>query len=150
VFLLAAVVVARADPPGAAVTTVPTGAPGQALAFLQSTAAEASHVFKTTPGNLYAFGATSSASAGYILLIDSTTVPNDGALTSCGTTNVAGCLKWCAPIPSGSAASVFAGFQLSPGPPMPFVNGVVAVFSSTGCSTKTLGATSVFFEAQVY
>lgn len=139
-----------ADPPGAAVTTVPSGAPGQALAFTQSIGPEASHIFKTAPGNLYAFGITSSASAGYVLLIDSTTVPANGTLVSCGTTSSSACVKWCAPIPDGSTAAAYAGFQLSPGPPMPFKNGIVAVLSSTGCSLKTLGASSAFFQAQVY
>jgi hypothetical protein len=133
-------------PPGSAVTTVATPAPSQALAMAQSSAAEAGHVFKTQPGNLYSFGAVNSGTAGFLLLIDGTTVPADGALTSCGTTNPAGCLKACYPISAGA----YAGFQLLPGPPMPFVNGIVVSYSSTGCSTKTAGAANVFFQAQVY
>lgn len=142
---------AWADPPGAAVTTVPTPAPGQALAMTQSAAVENSHVFKTAAGNLYSFGAVNTNLAGFILLIDGTTVPGDGALASCGLTNPAGCLKWCGPVALGTAsAPSYTGFQLSPGPPMPFVNGVVAVYSSTGCGTKTIGAANIFFEGQVY
>lgn len=138
-------------PPGAAVTTVGTPASSQALPMLQSPAAEAGHVFKTQPGNLYLFGAINTGAAGFLLLIDGTTVPADGALTSCGTTNPAGCLKACYPLVAGSAAApAFTGFQLSPGPPMSFANGLVAAYSSTGCSTKTAGAANVFFQAQVY
>lgn len=149
--LLVAGAPAFADPPGMAVTTVPTGASGQALPMLQSTAAEASHVFKAAPGNLYVFGAVNTGSVGFLLLIDGTTVPSDGSLTACGTTNPTGCLRACYVISAGTASvPAYAGFQLSPGPPMLFVNGIIVSYSSTGCLTKTAGGANVFFEAQVY
>jgi hypothetical protein len=138
-------------PPGSGVTAVGTGASSQALPMLQSPALEASHVFKTQPGNLYSLGIVNTGAAGFVLLIDGTTVPADGALTSCGTTNPAGCLKACYPIGLGTAtAPVYGGLQMQPGPPISFANGIVAVYSSTGCTTKTLGAANIFFEAQVY
>lgn len=138
-------------PPGSAVTTVATPASGQALPMLQSSAAEASHVFKTTGGNLYSLGVVNTGTSGFILLIDGATVPGDGALTACGTANAAGCLKACYPIASGSSSSPsYGGMQLQPGPPMSFATGIVVAFSTTGCITKTLGATTVFFESQVY
>jgi hypothetical protein len=137
-------------PPGASVTTVGTPASSQALPMLQSTALEASHVFKTAPGNLYTLGVVNTGAAGFILLTDGTTIPT-GALTSCGTTNPTGCLKACYPIGVGTtSAPVFGGLQLSPGPPMPFVNGIGVSYSSTGCNTGTPGSANVFFEAQVY
>lgn len=138
-------------PPGAAVTTVATPASGQALPMLQSTAAEASHVFKTTPGNLYTWGAVNTGAVGFLLWIDGTAVPNDGALTACGTGNATGCLKACYPIAAGSAsAATYSGAQLVPGPPLSFANGIVVSYSSTGCFIKTAGSANVFFEAQVY
>jgi len=138
-------------PPGSAVTTVGTGASGQALPMLQSPAFEASHVFKASAGNLYSLGVINTGTSGFILLIDGVTVPADGSLTSCGTSNTTGCLKACYPITAGSpGAPVYGGLQFQPGPPLPFVNGVVAVFSTSGCNTKTLGGTTGFFEAQVY
>jgi hypothetical protein len=138
-------------PPGSAVTPVATPASQQALPMLQSTAAEANHIFKTSGGNLYSLGVINAGGGGYILFIDGATVPADGALTSCGTSNPTGCLKACYPIATGSAsAPAYGGLQLQPGPPMSFVNGVVIVFSTTGCSTKTLGGTTMFFQAQVY
>ena len=138
-------------PPGSAVTTVATPASTQALPMQQSTAAEAGHVFKTSGGNLYTFGTVNTGNAGFLLLIDGTTVPADGALTSCGTSNAAGCLKACYAITGGSAsAPAYVGFQVSPGPPIPFVNGIAVSYSSTGCNTKTAGSANVFFEAQVY
>lgn len=138
-------------PPGAAMTTVGTGASSQALPMLQSTAAEASHIFKTTGGNLYSLGLVNTGAAGFVLLVDGSTVPADGALTSCGTANATGCLKACYPLAAGAAgAPVFGGLQLQPGPPISFVNGIIAVYSSTGCSTKTVGAANIFFQAQFY
>jgi hypothetical protein len=138
-------------PPGSGVTTVATPASSQALPMLQSTAAEASHIFKTQPGNLYSLGIVNTGNAGFILLVDGTTVPADGALTSCGTTNPTGCLKACYPIGLGTAtAPVYGGLQMQPGPPISFVNGIIAVYSSTGCNTKTVGAANIFFEAQDY
>ena len=138
-------------PPGSSVTTVATPASQQALPVQQSTAAEASHIFKATPGNLYSLGVINTSAGGFILFIDGSTVPADGALTSCGTTNPAGCLKACYPIATGSAsAPAYGGLQLQPGPPMSFANGVVIAFSTTGCSTKTLGGGTMFFQAQVY
>lgn len=138
-------------PPGASVTTVATPASQQALPMAQSTAAEAGHVFKTSGGNLYTFGAMNTGAAGFLLFIDGTTVPANGALTACGTANAAGCLKACYPIGVGSATTpAFGGMQLVPGPPMSFANGIAVSYSSTGCFTKTAGAANVFFEAQVY
>jgi hypothetical protein len=138
-------------PPGGAVTTVATPASQQALPMLQSTAAEASHVFKTTGGNLYTLGVDNTGAAGFVLLTDGSTIPVDGALTSCGTSNAAGCLKACFPIGAGSTASPgYGGLQLQPGPPISFVNGIGVSYSSTGCSTKTLGGSNIFFQAQVY
>ncbi|HSS26144.1 MAG TPA: hypothetical protein VLL82_17535 [Mycobacterium sp.] len=149
--LVAAVALAQnPGPPGSGVTTVGTGASSQALPMLQSSAAEAGHVFKTSGGNLYLFGATNTGAAGYLLFIDGSSVPADGALTSCGTTNPAGCLKACYQVLAGTTSPAYTGFQLSPGPPISFVNGITVSYSSTGCSTKTAGAANVFFQAQVY
>lgn len=150
--LLVGIALAQAPgPPGSSVTTVATPASSQALPMLQSAAVEASHVFKTQPGNLYSLGVMNTGAAGFVLVIDGTAVPADGALTSCGTTNPTGCLKACYPLGVGTAAApTYGGMQLQPGPPMSFVNGIVIAYSSTGCPTKTLGATNIFFEAQVY
>lgn len=150
-FAVGSAVAQTPGPPGSGVTTVGTPASSQALPMLQSSATEASHVFKTQPGNLYSLGIMNTGAAGFILLIDGTTVPANGALTSCGTTNPTGCLKACYPIGVGTTtAPVFGGMQLQPGPPIPFVNGIVVVYSSTGCPTKTLGASNIFFQGQVY
>lgn len=120
---------------------------GPSLPMLQSTAAEASHVFKTAAGTLSTLGVTNTLNAGFILLVDGTAVPADGALTSCGTGNPSGCLKACFPIGLGTAsAPVYGGLQS----PITFANGIVVVYSSTGCNTKTIGAANVFFQAQVY
>ena len=80
------------------------------------------------------------------------TVPADGALTSCGPTNPTGCLKACYAVGLGTpAAPVYsAPLLLHPGPPVSFANGIVVVFSTTGCNIKTIGTAITFFEAQIY
>lgn len=139
-------------PPGPAMTPVGTGASGQALPMLQSTALEASHIFKTSGGNLYSLDVVNTGAAGFILLIDGNSVPADGPLTSCGTTNPAGCLKACFGVAVGTPTAPVSALllQLQPGPPVSFANGIVAVFSTTGCNSKTIGTAITFFEAQIY
>jgi len=144
-----------AGPPGAAVTSVATGASGQALAQQQSTAAEASHIFNNNgggvgPGNLYTLGAVNTGAAGFVLLIDGTTLPANGTLPACGSTNAAGCLKGCYVLPIGSTTPAYFNIELSPGVPIPFVNGVVVAYSTTGCFALTIGTAAVFFEGRVY
>lgn len=106
---------------------------GNPIPSLQSSAAEGSHIFKNTSGYLNGFDATSGGSAGYVMLIDSATVPADGAVTP----------KFCFALP---ATSTTGASWISY--PVFFANGIVAVFSTTGCFTKTISATA-FFSAQV-
>lgn len=148
--LAACFLAASPAPAQTLVTPSPSAAAGIALPLQQSSAAESSHVFKTAAGNIYLVGAVNTGNSGFILLIDGTTVPGDGALTACGTTNPNNCLRGCWPIAGGSAtAPAFFGFQMTPGPPVSLSNGMVMVYSSTGCTTKTLGGSNIFFEAQV-
>lgn len=106
---------------------------GQILTSVQSPASEASRVLKNGPGLLNGFSATSGGSAGYVLIFDSATVPADGAVTP----------KFCYVLPAG--ATTGASWLSYP---INFVNGIVIVFSTTGCFTKTASATA-FFAAQV-
>lgn len=107
---------------------------GQPIAYKTSSATEGSHIIKATGGVLYSLTATNvSASAGYILVFDSPTVPADGAVTPVG----------CYAI---GAAQTQAVAMINY--PDPFNTGIVAVFSSTGCNTKTV-ATSAWFRWQV-
>lgn len=97
-----------------------------------SSALEANHVLKASPGNLYGFQITNGATAGYVMLYDATTAPVDGAVTP---------VK-CYQLPANS--TLVAGF----GPPLAFSTGIVVGFSSTGPFTKTASAT-VFISGEV-
>jgi len=106
---------------------------GNPVVSVQSTVAESSHVLKATAGSLFGFSATSGASAGYVLLFDAATAPNDGTVTP----------KLCYSIPASSTTGAsWIDY------PLAFNTGIVAVFSTTGCFTKTASATA-FFNAQV-
>lgn len=107
---------------------------GNPIVSVQSSVAEGSRILKTTGGTfLNGFSATSGSVAGYVLIFDSATVPADGTVTP----------KLCYSIP---ATSTTGASWLNY--PIPFSNGIVIVFSSTGCFSKTVSATA-FFSAQV-
>lgn len=90
-----------------------------------SASAEASHIIKAAPGNLYSVYVTnSSATAGFILVLNAITVPSDGAVVPLD----------CVPI-AGTSTS---GINYAPGPPKVYNVGIVVVISSgANCFTKT-------------
>lgn len=110
-----------------ATAIAPNSAAGSALTAVPSTAVETGHVIKASAGNLYGFEVTSGASAGFIMVFNSTTVPADGAVTP---------VK-CYVI----AANATVAVQFSP-TPLRLSTGVTLVFSTTGCFTKTASATA--------
>lgn len=100
-----------------------------------STALEASHVLKASAGQLVELAVfNSKASSQFILLMNSTTVPGDGAVT----------LLY-PPIPIGAASLLVLDL------PYPLVasTGISISNSSTGSFTKTLGGADCAFFAQV-
>ena len=99
-----------------------------------SAAAEGSHILKASPGCLLATYVTIGATGGYLMIFNSTTVPADGAVTPVECIQV--------------AASTTGWENWAPLPPEYFSLGIVAVFSTTGCFTKTIGS-SVFFHGIV-
>ena len=96
---------------------------------VSSTAAEGSHVFKASTGYLYGISVTSGATAGYVMIFNAATVPSDGSVTPVA----------CYYLPATDTIAVSYYSY-----PIPLSTGVVAVFSSTGCFTKTLSATATF------
>lgn len=117
-------------PSGVTVCFVPYGA----FSSLQSASAESSHVFKATAGNLYDLYVTIGATAGFLMVFDAASAPTDGAVTP----------KDCIQVPASTTQSLFTG---GTGPEV-YSTGIVAVFSTTGCFTKTASATA-FFHARV-
>lgn len=92
-----------------------------------STAVESGRVLKASAGNLYGLNVTSGASAGFVLVFNSTTVPADGAVTP---------VK-CYPLAANT------GFDLNyRASPVAFATGISVAFSTTGCFTKTASATA--------
>lgn len=116
-------------------TPLGTSSAGAAIAPVESSAAESSHVLKSSGGNLYNLQVATGATAGWLMLFDATSAPADGAVTP---------IKCFGEIPASSTV----GISWPLGSPPTFVNGIVAVFSSTGCFAKTASATA-FFSGEV-
>ncbi len=102
-----------------------------------SASAESGHVLKATPGNAYSAYATNfTSTAGYFILLNSTTVPVDGAVTPLA----------CALLAPNGVASI----NYAPGPPGVFSTGITAVVTSAAnCFTKTTGVITAFISGSV-
>ena len=100
-----------------------------------STAPGSSLILKPTGGNLYKLNTIIGATPGFLLLFDATSVPGDGAVTP----------LWAAMVTSnGTNGELLLDWGDYP---MVFLNGIVAVFSTTGPFNKTANATASFFGA---
>lgn len=117
-----------------AVAVAPTSAATGAIAPTVSAAVTGSTIFKASAGNLYSVSVTAGASAGFLLVFNSTTVPADGAVTP----------QQCIPIAANAHVDYDATYASIP---ERFTTGIVGVFSTTGCYTKTISATA-FLRAQ--
>jgi hypothetical protein len=91
-----------------------------------TTAAAGSLIAKASAGNVYSIGCTTGATAGYLMLFDSATVPADGTVQPKKTIAVA------------ANTSIKQDFPV----PARMGSGITLVFSSTGPFTKTLSATA--------
>jgi len=102
-----------------------------------STAAEATHILSPNAANVYTVYFTNhTATSGYLILIDATAVPSDGAVVP----------KGCAAFSGNASASI----NYIPGPMGAFQTGVVAIASSSSsCFTKTTGTVTGFFSGLV-
>ena len=122
-------VIIQCDSAGNLLTTQsPSPSAITGLTPVVSSAAEASKVFKASAGNLYAYQVTTGAAAGYVMIFNATSAPVDGAVTP---------VK-CVAVPAGATVGVTVT------PPEAFSTGITAVFSTTGCFTKTASATAMF------
>lgn len=102
-----------------------------------SAAAESSHVLKASAGNAYsAYAANLTATQGFLLLLNATSAPADGAVTPLA----------CAPLSPNGVASL----NYAPGPPGVFSTGITAVVTSAvTCFTKTTGVITAFISGSV-
>lgn len=112
---------------GLYVIKAPSSAAAAAITTVASSAVTTGQVIKASAGNLYGFNVVSGASAGYVMVFNSTTVPADGAVTPAR----------CLPL----AANTGLDINLR-GQPVHFSTGITIVFSTTGCFTKTASATA--------
>lgn len=118
--------------PLAAVAQQQTWAP---IPPIVSTSAESSHVIKASCDpvagcRLIDFEVTSTV-GGYVLVFDATVAPADGAVT---------------PVKCYQMGAGTLGVQFAANP-MKATSGIVLVFSTTGCFTKTASATAFFSAA---
>ena len=104
---------------------------GNAIPVVQSASAEASHVLKAAPGNLYSLSVTTST-AGYAMVFNALAASSTGTVTP----------TLCEEVPANSTAN----FQLPY--PVPFSTGIVAQLSTVSCYSYTANSTG-FFQAQV-
>ena len=108
---------------------------GKPTTTVMSAALEASRVLKSSAGKLHTIAIfNSKASAQFILLMDSDTVPSDGAVT----------LLY-PPIPIAAGTLV----QLDLSSIVQATNGIAVCNSSTGTFTKTVGSADCVFLAQI-
>lgn len=118
---------------GNGIVIAPTSVATAGIVPVVSSVAESGHVLKGSAGNLYGLTVSIGASSGYVLLFNATSAPGDGGVTP----------VWCFPVTSnGTNGGV--GVSWLPGPPLNFTTGITAVFSTTGCFTKTASATATF------
>lgn len=107
--------------------TTPSALAANAVTPAATTAVASELILKASAGNLYSVNVAAGATAGFLLIFNATSAPADGAVTP---------VK-CLPIAAN------AGVEMSVREmPEFFSTGIVAVFSSTGCFTKTASATA--------
>jgi hypothetical protein len=117
-----------------AVGLVPSSAVGGAVATQQTTAVASSLVLCTAACNLYSVALTTGAASGYLLVFDATSAPADGAVTP----------KFCRAV--SSQATVELDYSAMP---RRMTTGATAVFSTTGCYTKTASVTAAIEGASI-
>lgn len=131
-----ALLLALAFPAVALAQSVPVPSSSSFIAIPPAiTASGTSDVIKTSADNLYSVYATNlTATAGFLILYNSATVPGTGSLT-------AALVLDCIPLQASSVASI----NYAPYPPKWFSNGIVALISSASvCTTYTTGTVTAF------
>jgi hypothetical protein len=120
-----------------ATTTAPSASASIGITPVVSATAESSHVLKAGAGNAYsAYANNFTSTAGWLVLINATSTPADGAITPLA----------CALLSPNGVASI----NYAPGPPGVFSTGITAVVSSGAtCFTKTTGVITAFISGSV-
>lgn len=112
----------------------PQSASTAGIATVASTSVESGHILKASAGMLYDIQITTGASAGNLMIFNSTTVPGDGAVTPIR----------CISVGANSTLDMGMGGD----PPSYFSTGISVAFStaagSAACLTKTASSTAFF------
>ena len=122
----------KVDAVGALVTTsssysLPSSAAANAIAPTTAGVVGAAYVFCVSACNMYGLNVVAGASAGFVMLFNSTSVPADGAVTPI----------FCMPLAAN--AGMEANWRTIP---KRMTVGATLVFSTTGCFTKTASGTA--------
>lgn len=119
------------------VVSIPTSVAANGIVPVVSTALEACHVLKGTPGNLYsAYAANSTATAGFLIILNATTAPADGAVTPLDV----------ATLPANGTALI----NYNSGPPSVYSTGITACVTSAATPfTKTTGVITAFIKGSI-
>lgn len=116
------------NPDGSTVgAAIPSSSATNGIAPSANTVVGGSRILKASAGNLYSVNVVSGASAGFVLIFDSATVPADGTVTP---------VK-CMPLAANTGIDL--NFRSLP---LAMTNGAVVVFSTSGCYSKTLSTTA--------
>ena len=99
-----------------------------------SAAAEANHVYCTKPCLLRSLYVTTGAAAGYLMTVDANTAPAAGGAAIAPAN--------CVAVAANTSLSLDYGDTGEP-----YSNGLVVIFSTSGCFTNTASATA-FFKAR--
>lgn len=116
---------------------LPTSSASSAVTSITSAAAENNHVLKASAGNLYgAYAVNLTATAGFLVIINSTTPPADGAITA---------IDFCT-LPANGQCSI----NYIPGPPNNYSIGITAIVTSAATPlTKTTGTITAIIHGSV-
>lgn len=109
-----------------AVAVAPTNSTNAAITPVVSASVGSNLVLKAGTGNLYRVTLVAGASAGFLMVFNATAAPADGAVTP----------QICRPVAANGVVDVLYDI------PNRFSTGITAVFSTTGCFTKTASATA--------
>ena len=117
---------------GNGTVSVPSAESGVGIAPVGSAALESNHVIKASAGNFYGGYITTGATAGWLLLANSTTAPTAGGAAIAPLA--------CVLAPANQTTSISAPGNI----PLVFSTGITMVFSTSGCLTNTASTTAFF------
>ena len=114
-----------------------------------SAQAEGSHVFTQLGVYTVAISWSATATARYLLIFDSRTLPPDGATSTCSVMKANGCLRWCGYMPNSTNAKGIQTFDWTVHPLANMYGTVLAVSTGADCATLAVDGANDFFYAQV-